>query len=117
MNFADSGFLHDLAHVMFADATGCDDLNTARGGLNQAGNCLDSVLGGLSCTGGEDSVTTGFEHSFEGRVEIARHVEGAMKGDLERSGEFRQVAGPGEVDVAVGIENAKRNSVGAELLG
>lgn len=105
-----TGGSSDLGCVVDSKSGSGGDLNAAAGLLDQARNGSGTCDHIPLTARGENPVTARGDHVFEGLVKRRREIEGAMKGDLERSGQLDQLAGALEIDRSILAKDAQRKA-------
>src|ERR1700678_1177254 len=113
MNLADASALDNGSGVMVIDAAAGHDNDAAAGQLGELGNRFGALQALLFAARGKKTVGAGGANVFERLEQIGGHIEGAMKGDVERARQLDQLASGVDIDVALGIQHAENDAVDA----
>ena len=117
MEFAGMGDADDVAEVGGVDSGAGNDFDSAICGLHELGDDCGAFERGTPSARGEDTGGPSRDYGFESGKKIRSLVEGAMKGDGKRTGEFDENAGLFDIYCTVRMEDAEDKAVHAAGLG
>src|SRR5207248_2072762 len=117
MQLGHSGRAHQGRGIIRRDATSGQHPDAAGRLPYQPGDRLSALGCGGRLTGAEHALHPERDERLQRAGRVAAHVEGAVKGDVQRPCGGDELAGSVHIDLPVGSQHARHDAVRAGLLG